>query len=162
MCIRDRPALRQAMSERRISYEKARLIARHADEESIDQWIRRAEQLTCIALRRALLGQREAQMCARGEFEIWAPRSVAERLFATFRAARKAAGRGLSAGECYAMISAHFIDVWKPALTQANTVQRRVLERDEWVCQVPGCSRAAAHAHHIEFRSAGGSTIRPT
>ena len=59
------PALRQAMTERRLSYEKARLIARHADEESIDEWIGRAEQLTCIALRRALLGQREAQMCAR-------------------------------------------------------------------------------------------------
>src|SRR2546430_6693072 len=123
----------------------------------IDEWIGRAERVTCVALRRALLGRREAQMCARGEFEIWAPRSVAEQLFSTFRAARKAAGRGLSSGECYAMVAAHFIDTWKAALTQANTVQRRVLERDAWRCTNPGCSRPAAHVHHIEFRSHGGS-----
>jgi hypothetical protein len=54
-------------------------------------------------------------------------------------------------------MAAHFVETWKPALTQANTVQRRVLERDRWSCQVPGCSRPAAHVHHIEFRSAGGS-----
>jgi 5-methylcytosine-specific restriction endonuclease McrA len=54
-------------------------------------------------------------------------------------------------------MAAHFVETWKPALTQANTVQRRVLERDHWLCQVPGCSRAAAHVHHVEFRSHGGS-----
>ena len=68
------PSLRKAMSERRLSYEKARLIARHADEESIEEWIERAEGLTCIALRRALVGEQEAQMCARGEYQIWASR----------------------------------------------------------------------------------------
>jgi hypothetical protein len=151
------PALREAMSGRRVSYEQARLIARHADEESVEEWIGRAERLTCVALRRQLLGEREAQMCARGDYEIWAPRHVAELLLSTFRAARKAAGRGLSAGECYGRMAAHFVETWKPALTQANTVQRRVLERDRWSCQVPGCSRPAAHVHHIEFRSAGGS-----
>jgi len=103
------------------------------------------------------LGRHDAQMCARGEFEIWAPRSVAEQLLATFRVARKAAGRGLSPGECYVTIAQHFIDTWKAALTQANTVQRRVLERDGWRCTKPGCSRAAAHVHHVEFRSHGGS-----
>jgi len=151
------PSLRQAMSERRVSYEQARLIARHADDESVEEWIGRAERTTCVALRRQLLGEREAQMCARGDYEIWAPRRVAEMLLATFRTARKAAGRGLSAGECYAKVAAHFVETWKPALTQENTVQRRVLERDRWLCQVPGCSRAAAHVHHVEFRSAGGS-----
>src|SRR5207237_3858428 len=54
------PALRQAMTERRLSYEKARLIARHADEESIDEWIGRAERMTCVALRRARWGGRGA------------------------------------------------------------------------------------------------------
>jgi hypothetical protein len=151
------PSLRRAMSERRVSYEQARLIARHADDESVEEWIGRAEQTTCVALRRQLLGEREAQMCARGDHEIWAPRRVAEMLLATFRTARKAAGRGLSPGECYGRMAAHFVETWKPALTQANTVQRRVLERDHWLCQVPGCSRAAAHVHHIEFRSHGGS-----
>ena len=36
------PHLREAMRERRISYEKARLIARHADEASIDAWMFRS------------------------------------------------------------------------------------------------------------------------
>ncbi len=151
------PALRKAMSERRLTYEKARLIARHADEESLDDWIERAEGLTCIALRRELEGEREAQMCARGEFEIWAPRHVAETLFMTFRTVRRAVGRGLSPGECLAVMVAHFVDTWGPALAQPNTVQRRVLERDKWMCTKPGCSRPAAHAHHIVPRSQGGS-----
>src|SRR5258706_2564079 len=144
------PSLRQAMSERRVSYEQARLIARHADDESVEEWIGRAERTTCVALGRQLMGEREAQMCARGDYEIWAPRRVAEMLLATFRTARKAAGRGLSPGECYARVAAHFVETWKPALTQANTVQRRGLERDRWLCQVPGCSRAASHVHHVE------------
>ncbi|HEX8908020.1 MAG TPA: HNH endonuclease [Anaeromyxobacteraceae bacterium] len=29
--------------------------------------------------------------------------------------------------------------------------------RDRGYCQAPGCSRAAVHAHHLHFRSAGGS-----
>jgi 5-methylcytosine-specific restriction endonuclease McrA len=38
-----------------------------------------------------------------------------------------------------------------------GTLHRRVLERDRFLCQVPGCSRAADHAHHIAYRSRGGS-----
>src|SRR5690349_6364842 len=48
------PKLRQAIVERRLSYEKARLIARYADESSVDGWIERAERLPCIELRREL------------------------------------------------------------------------------------------------------------
>jgi hypothetical protein len=40
---------------------------------------------------------------------------------------------------------------------QRSTVQRRVLKRDKGFCQVSGCSRAAAHAHHIMPRARGGS-----
>jgi len=39
----------------------------------------------------------------------------------------------------------------------ATLVAWRVLERDGWRCTNPGCSRPAAHVHHIEFRSHGGS-----
>jgi hypothetical protein len=54
----------------------------------------------------------------------------------------------------------HFIETWKPeALKQRATLQRKILERDGGVCQVPGCSRAADHVHHIRYRSAGGPTI---
>jgi hypothetical protein len=150
------PSLRTALAERRISYEKARLIARHAEEDAVDEWIGRAEHIPCITLRRELQAEQEAQMCARGEFVIWAPRSVAETLLMTFRAVRKAEKRGLSAGECYARMAEHFIDTWRLAVTPPNTVQQRVLERDKWMCQAPGCSRPVAHVHHIEFRAQGG------
>jgi len=32
----------------------------------------------------------------------------------------------------------------------------RVILRDGWLCQVPGCSRAAEHVHHVWYRSQGG------
>lgn len=32
----------------------------------------------------------------------------------------------------------------------------RVLERDRYQCQVPGCSKRAVEGHHIQFRSRGG------
>ena len=49
--------------------------------------------------------------------------------------------------------------IWKPLLAQRSTLQKQVLERDGGRCQVPGCSRAALHAHHIVFRSAGGRDV---
>jgi hypothetical protein len=62
----------------------------------------------------------------------------------------------LTRGECLVALFAHFISVWKPIVAQRTTLQRRVLERDGYCCQTPGCSRAAAHAHHVVPRSAGG------
>ncbi|MFL5399529.1 MAG: HNH endonuclease [Myxococcales bacterium] len=151
------PQLRQAMREKRISYEKARLIARHAAEEEVDAWIERAGRIPCISLRRELQANEERQMCARGEFEVWAPRRAAAVIALAFSAARKAAGHWISAGECLVRIAQHFIDNWEAALAVRSTLQKRVLERDGYVCTVPGCSRAADHAHHIRFRSRGGS-----
>jgi len=74
-----------------------------------------------------------------------------------FRAARKDAGRWLPPGECLRRIAAHFIAIWKPILAERNTLQKQVLARDRGFCQVPGCSRAAVHAHHINPRSQGGT-----
>ena len=120
-------------------------------------WIEKAETMTCLALRRAMQDKDEAQMCARGTFTAWMPVSVAEVVKAAFRAARAAAKRWLSAGECLVALAEHFIETWKAKLKQANTLQRRVRARDRHFCQVPGCSRAAVHAHHVIPRSQGGS-----
>jgi hypothetical protein len=117
--------LREAMRERRISYEKARLIARHADEASIEVWIERAEHIPCITLRRQLQHSEDTRMCARGEFEVWAPRRVAAVIAVAFSAARKAAGRWISAGECLTRIAEHFFEVWEPALKARSTLQSR-------------------------------------
>ena len=64
------PSLRRALCQRRLSYEKARLIARHADDAAVDGWIERATRMSCIGLRRALEGEEDAQMCARGTFSL--------------------------------------------------------------------------------------------
>src|SRR6266404_7534585 len=151
------PLLRRALREKRISYEKARIIARHAEGEEVQGWIERAETMTCVELRRAMQDKDEAQMCARGTFRVWMPVSVAEVVKAAFRAARAAAKRWLSAGECLVTLAEHFVETWRAQLKQANTLQRRIRARDRHFCQVPGCSRAAVHAHHIKPRSQGGS-----
>jgi hypothetical protein len=152
------PTLREAMREGRISYEKARLIARHADQRTVADWISRAEGLTCVELRDALQDQEEAQMCARNQYRTWLPPSVAGLLLLTIAAVRKADGRRLSPGECYAKACAHFIEVWKPVLRAGKkTLSRRVLKRDRGRCQVPVCSKTGAHSHHIQYRSAGGA-----
>ncbi len=151
------PLLRRALREKRISYEKARIIARHSEGEEVQDWIEKAETMTCVALRRAMQDKDEAQMCARGSFSVWMPVSVAEVVKAAFRAARAAAKRWLGAGECLVTLAEHFVETWRAQLKQANTLQRRIRARDRHFCQVPGCSRAAVHAHHIKPRSQGGS-----
>ena len=153
----DLPSLRQAMHEGRVSYEKARLIARHASDTNVDSLIDRAGQVTCIELRRELEAKEEVQMCAQGKVKLVAPRRILALLSLAFRAARKDAGRWLPPGECLRRIAAHFVEVWKPILAEQNTLQKQVLARDRGFCQVPGCSRAAEHAHHIDYRSAGGA-----
>ncbi len=150
------PALRQAMRDGRISYEKARLVAGCATGETIEDWISRAERMPCIALAREIDAASEAQMCAREEMDVRVPVRVGALLHAAFRAARTASGRPLSRSECIEAIARHFVDTWKPLVVTRNTVQKRVLARDRGFCQVPGCSRAAVHAHHVLFRSLGG------
>jgi hypothetical protein len=152
------PALRKAMREGRVSYEKARLIARHATERTVDEWVEHAEGLTCVELQDALRDQEEAQMCARNQYRAWLPPSVAGLLLLTIVAVRKAEGRPLSPGECYAKACAHFVEVWKPILrARRKTPSKRVRKRDRWKCKVPVCSKAGAHSHHMQYRSAGGS-----
>jgi hypothetical protein len=151
------PALRAAMRDGRVSYEQARLVAAHADEDSVTGLIARAEATTCIALRRELEAAEEAQMCRRQELDLRVPRRVGDLLIAAFRAARTAADAWLTPGESLARVARHFVDTWGPAFSGRRTRQQKAIERDGRLCQVPGCSRAADHAHHVQYRSHGGS-----
>jgi 5-methylcytosine-specific restriction endonuclease McrA len=151
------PSLRAALREGRVSYEKARLVARHADETTVDALIVRAQASTCIALRRELEAAEEAQMSARRVLDLPVPRRVASLLDAACRAAREAAGKPLSPQECLVRVAEHFIATWKDAVTARRTRQQRVLARDDGWCTVPGCSRPAMQAHHVVFRSRGGT-----
>jgi HNH endonuclease len=98
-----------------------------------------------------------AQMSARTDLDLRMPACVRELLEAAIRAVRRLAGRFLPPGECLRRIARHFIDTWKAAVRQRSTVRTRVRARDGNLCQVRGCSRAAAHAHHIVPRSRGGT-----
>jgi hypothetical protein len=156
------PALRNALREGRVSYEQARLVADVADERTERAWIERAERTTCIALRREIEGEqdaqmcREEQMCGRAELSLRVPRRVAALLAAALRAAASAEGAFLPAGRGLQRIAEHFIATWKPLLATRSTPRRRAIVRDRGFCQAPGCSRAAVHVHHVEFRSRGG------
>jgi hypothetical protein len=152
----DLPGLREAMTDGRLPYEKARLVARVADEDTIGAWIERARTMTALDLRRELEATEEKQMCARGELEVVVPRRVRVLVDAVVRTARQAEKRWMKAGECLAVAADHFVATWKALELRRRTRAQKVLDRDHGRCQVPGCSRAAAHAHHVRFRSAGG------
>jgi hypothetical protein len=150
------PALREALQTGRISYEQARLVARVADEDTERAWIARAERTTCIALGRELESDEDAQMCRRNELSLRVPCRVSALVAAAVRAASEVEGTRLAPGRALGLVARHFVDTWKPALATRSTPARRAIARDRGLCQVPGCSRAAVHAHHVVFRSRGG------
>jgi hypothetical protein len=150
------PGLRTAMRAGRISYEKARVVVAHADDRTVDALIARAERIPCIALRRELEAEEEAQMCTRGDFVLRVPSRVSMLLAAAIAAAREVAGEWLSPGEALARMAEHFVETWKEEVSGRKTRARKVIDRDRGWCQVPGCSKAAVHAHHVVFRSQGG------
>lgn len=150
------PKLRHALREGWVSYEKARLIAWQADDQTEEEWIQRARKTTCIALRREIEDREEGQISARGGFDLRMPARVREVFEDAISAARHDAGKWMTPSECLRRIAQHFIDTWKDVPKERNTVQKRVAKRDKWVCRVPGCSRAMAQVHHIVFQSRGG------
>jgi len=154
--LHEMPGLREAMRSGRISYEKARIVAGVADVDSVENWIAHAEKATCIALHREVSNQEVRQTCARGEVSLRVPRQVSFLLEEAFWAARRVAGEPLTAEECLYWVADHFITTWEGAPEARATPERRIIERDRGFCQVPGCSRAAGHVHHVVYRSQGG------
>ena len=153
----DLPALRDAMRSGRVSYEKARIVAANATEQTLESWLQRAERTTCIALAREVDSKEEEQMCAAGELRLRLPGRASRLLDEALRAARAAAGRWIQLGEALRLVAEHFIDTYQEQLSERSTLQKRVIARDLGRCQVPGCSRAAIHAHHVRFRSHQGA-----
>ena len=154
------PVLRQALREERITYEKARVIARHIQEAhpvEIRPLIVMGETLTCVELRDRLEVEAEEQMCAQGIFTLSMPPHVMDLLKDTFRAIRTEAKRWMSIGQCLVRMAAHFVEVWKAHVKEIRSARSQIFARDRHRCQVPGCSRPAVHQHHIEYLSHGGS-----
>jgi hypothetical protein len=88
------------------------------------------------------------KMCARKELKLRVPEDVRALFSACCRVTRAGASRTL------VLVAAHFIETWK--VKERRTTAKRVIERNGGWCAVPGCSRPAVHAHHIQFRSHGG------
>jgi hypothetical protein len=150
------PALREARRQK-LPYEKLRVLSR-LSERDIRSWTPRAHALTCIELRRRVEGERERQTRVARTLSMPMPQRIASVLSAAIRAVRERAGqRLLPIWKCLAIIARHFIDTWGHEVRPARTRAQKVRERDQGNCQVPGCSHAAVHAHHVEFRSRGGS-----
>jgi hypothetical protein len=110
----------------------------------------------------------ERQMCAPDvdpdatvEIELRLPWPTAAIFLATRETVRvrlqRRLARPVSDGEAFDAL----LDCALLAWTLRDPGARRpdpVLERDAWLCLVPGCSsRASLHDHHVLFRSAGGS-----
>jgi hypothetical protein len=168
------PSLRAALAVGRLDAERARLVARVAEEPSAGEWIDRAERTPTVALRRKVEALEAmphaswmvaAQRCAPEEpvveLRMRVPVRVAALLAAAFRAAQRAPGPDGRVGwrsesECLLRVATHFIEAWRDLPQPRSTPQRRALHRDGHRCQVPGCSRAAVHAHHVRYRSRGG------
>jgi hypothetical protein len=113
-----------------VGYEKARLVAAHADDTTVEALIERAQGLTCMNLKFELEARERAQICARGELDLRVPRGVGALLDAAVRAAREVAGYWLSPGECVTRIAEHFVGTWEKALAERSTRQKKVIARD--------------------------------
>jgi hypothetical protein len=96
-------------------------------------------------------------MRAARSLDLRVPRSVGVLAAAAFQAVCEAEGRWLSPGECLVRVAQHFLDTWKEPAPRRRTRSQKVRDRDLGCCQVPGCSRKATHAHHVDFLSRGGS-----
>jgi hypothetical protein len=160
------PGLGEALRAGRVSAERARLVARVADEWTEAGWIERAQGRTCVELRREVealeeagAAQTRAPAPARLEAPVRVARLVAQALQAARRQAREAEGRWLDPSECLERVALHFVAAWAGLPRPRSTPRHRALDRDRHRCQVPGCSRAAAHAHHVRFRSHGGADV---
>jgi hypothetical protein len=148
------PALREARA-RKLPFEKLRLLSRLPERE-IAEWTGRAEALTCVALGRALDGERERQMRAQRRLAAPVPRRVAVLVAAATEAVRERCDRPVTTGKALAILAWHFLETYKHLVPSRKTRSRKVRERDGCRCQVPGCSRRATHAHHVVPRSHGG------
>ena len=157
----DLPQLHSALRSGAIHYEQARLIARFADEDNVEERISRAQELTFIELKQELEGEAQEQMCAQQLFALRVPASIETVFSLALSAAQEhmwsTKKRWPCPHEAFLRIVEHFLETWQGRVPAAPKKRREILERHGGLCSVPACSGAALHLHHITYRSQGGS-----
>ncbi len=80
-------------------------------------------------------------------------------LACTQRRIERIRGRPSCRSEALEAMIEHAVATWEGSEPRARTTrEQRVFARDGWRCTAPGCSSYRnLHAHHVVFRSAGGS-----
>ena len=157
------PELREALLSGRISLTKALLLARDATPHDIAARIEEAANTTCQQLERDATAKEDRQNRAAGVRRIWGPTDAAEIVVSAIAALQRICAQYRasvpSEGEALALIADHFVAVWTRhgVPRRVSKARQTVLERNDGLCAVPGCSQAAQHEHHIVFRSRGGS-----
>ena len=151
------PALEGAFAQGTIHREHAKEIERVVGDLPEQPWIERAQQTHLPRfeqeLTEALCGRLEALDRSTEISPIWfrAPESVIWHWMAAVTEARYLAPLGTCPVEL-------ILDAFLQQPTEKIRREHRVFERDGWRCQAPGCfSRRNLQAHHIQFRSHGGS-----
>ena len=157
------PELREALAAGQVTYSKALLIAKGATPANVAARIEDAASTTWQQLERESTAEEDRQNRAAGVRRLWGPtdaaRTVVDAISCAQALVERLCGVPIGAGEALALVADHFADVWGRHATCPPKVprqRREVLARTDGLCSVPGCSRPAAHVHHIVFRSQGG------
>jgi hypothetical protein len=100
-------------------------------------------------------GVQTGAQATRSEADVWSA-NVPTEVARLFRACLGSVARRLetSPGAALEAMLDHAIASWWVSTPR----KYRVFERDGWRCTIPGCtSQRSLHAHHVLFRSAGGT-----
>jgi hypothetical protein len=155
------PALRAAFASGELSYTKAREVAADATPENEAVRVAEAKLRTCADLRRAKEKRAKDRHRAKGEAAVSGPAAMMDELWEAIELCQHLAtesGEGwIPPAEALRRIARHYLETWWGHVLLPEGPLAELWERKDGLCWFPGCTRAAAHGHHIVFASHGGA-----
>ena len=98
-----------------------------------------------------------AFLAAKTTISFWAPESLITQWKAALERVRALEGP-MPTWAAAILLVRHAVVEWERVDPRRRPAEWKIFERDQWRCQAPGCSsRSRLEAHHIIFRSHGGS-----
>jgi hypothetical protein len=155
------PQLRAALDAGTLDFTRACAIAENATAFDIDDRIAEAADRPSLDVQQEAEAETDGNLSAQGKMRLFGPEDAAALLDdAIRRAMALSRARGeppITPGEAFARVCDHFVEVWSVhGRPPARGRRARVLARCGGICEVPECSNAAHHLHHIIFRARGG------